>query len=65
MFVAMVVRLFNRSGSSPNSLVKRVISVLDKERDVVNAVTVLLDVLRAGMVGRHWGRQDEIDVPLA
>src|SRR5580765_9065477 len=64
VFVTVIVRLLDWPRSTFYGLVKGVVGILNQNCDIVDAVAVLLDVLRAGMIRRHRRRQYEIDISL-
>ena len=61
VLVAVIVRFFDWLCSSPNSFVKRVVRVLNQERDIVHAIAVLLDVFGSRMLRRQRRCQNKID----
>src|SRR5688572_5276358 len=59
-----VVRLDDRLRAAPDRLVEREVRILHLKSDVVNAVTVLADVLGGRMLGIQRRGKDEPDLPL-
>ena len=59
MLVADVVRLDRRLRAAPHRLLERAVRIVHLEGDVADAVAVLPEVVRRGVIGRQRRREDE------